>query len=533
MDSKKYKVLLTAFIVIGILLFLPACSPEPDTGYKYYDIYGWVTEYNSGDPIKDAFVYIAGQTAYTDETGYYHISNIPEGVHTWRVSADGYQGYSETIEVSSDLKVSIKLFPIGDGNVSGKVTVNNNTGYQRVDVSTASTSNNGSAVIFNKSSDGIQYKENEILVKYKNEVSTLSTNSLENNNGVQIMGTRELPDGKVKHYRIPEDKTVSEMVDYYNNLPEVEWAQPNYIYHISAIPDDEYYIYEQRGHIITNLEAAWDVEKGDNSVTVAVVDSGIIPDHPDLAGNLVPGHDFVDDDNDPTDKTPESNSGSHGTHVAGIIGAVTNNGTGVAGVNWDVNILPVRVMGTDGSGFTDVIADGIRYAVNNNVDIINLSLGVDPSRLENGSDPYMDDAINYAVNNGVIVIAAAGNGGSDSIGDSYVDYPANMDSTIAVGAVDFNKDIASFSNYGQNLDLVAPGVGIYSTWGYYDGYNYETISDYYNMSGTSMATPYVSGIAALLLANGVPSYEVRNRLTSTAVDLGGYGMGSVLWIWVG
>jgi serine protease len=244
---------------------------------------------------------------------------------------------------------------------------------------------------------------------------------------------------------------------------------------------------------------------------VAVIDSGIIPNHEDLSANikLTEGKDFIDDDTNPID---ESTDYSHGNHVSGIIGAVSNNNTGMTGVNSNVEIVPIRVFDTNGITQTATdIAEAINYAIEKNVDIINMSFG--------GTQSFtMHEPIINAYNEGIILIAAAGNDGFD------VFYPAKFPETIAVGATDINNNITSYSNTGFELDLVAPGGtsinGILST-----NLN-ETNNMYAQMYGTSMATPYVSGVASLLLSNGVSPSQIRDRLTSTAVDLGPLGKDS-------
>ncbi|MCF8001704.1 MAG: S8 family serine peptidase [Halanaerobiales bacterium] len=317
------------------------------------------------------------------------------------------------------------------------------------------------------------------------------------------------------------------MIDKFNQKEEVKWSEPNYIYHTLAQPNDPDYR-DQWGHITTNLEAAWDIQKGNSSVTVAVVDSGVIPSHPDLANNLLQGADFVGGSNENPvedynatnyDPTDENEDGSHGTHVSGIIGAVTDNSEGVAGVNWKVDILPVRVLGADETGTNWDIAEGIYYAIDQGTDVINLSLGRDGTQ---SSSSLETEALNYANQHGVITFAASGNAGT-----TPVEYPAQYDSTVAVGATNINNQVTSYSNYGPNLDLVAPGgtyndpdvpTSIYSTWGYYN--SGDPVSDYKGIKGSSMATPYASGIAALLIADGVSGvYNIKDRMTSTAVDL--------------
>ena len=417
--------------------------------------------------------------------------------------------------------------------IEGQINV-----YNRMDNSVQSSSVNLSNEEKQVKNNNVStsYKENEIIIKYKSTVSIQSAKSIEKNNSLSKMSQMKNR-RDIALYKIPKDKTVPQMVDKFKKQENVEWVEPNYIYKAMEVPDDPDYD-KQWGHIQMNLELAWDVEKGSNSVKVAVVDTGIIPDHPDLKGNLSdkgvdfvgganeePVNDYNKTDNDPTDETPyapndPSLNGSHGTHVAGIIGAVANNTEeGIVGVNWNVDILPVRVLGADGTGTTWDIAEGIYYAVDQGVDIINLSLGG-----SNGNE-YYKEALEYAYNEGVIVFAASGNSG-----DSEIIYPAKYESTVAVGSINSNYKKSSFSNYGSKLDLVAPGginsygKGIYSTWGYYDSNNDNAESDYTYKSGTSMATPYASGVAALLIANGVTGVEnIKERMTSTAIDLGKKG----------
>lgn len=226
---------------------------------------------------------------------------------------------------------------------------------------------------------------------------------------------------------------------------------------------------------------------------VAVIDSGVDLDHPDLAGVLLPGYDVVDGD------TVADDVNGHGTHVAGIVGAVAGNGVGGAGVAQGVRVLPVRVLGRDGGGSGADVAAGIRWAVDRGATVLNLSLGSpDDSSL-------LSNAVSYALDKGVTVVAAAGNEGS-----AAPMWPAAQPGVLAVGAVAEDGTLATFSNRGPHVSLVAPGVGIVSTL---------PGGQYGSMSGTSMATPFVAGAAAVLRTSSTPS-EVAQRLTSTAVDAG-------------
>ncbi len=245
---------------------------------------------------------------------------------------------------------------------------------------------------------------------------------------------------------------------------------------------------------------AFDVTMGTTAVTVAVLDTGLDKSHPDI-GNYLQGWDFSNNDNNPED----GSQCGHGTHVAGTVGAIADNGIGVAGVA-QTTILPVKVLeyvnplyGCSGS-FAD-IANGITYAADQGADIISMSLGCFGC-----SDQSTIDAIDYATAAGSLVIVAAGNDGANSLG-----FPASAANAMSVAAHDSNGNKASFSNYGAGLDITGPGVGITSTTG----------GGYATWDGTSMATPHVSGVAALVLATGsyTPS-QLRDHLKATASDLG-------------
>jgi len=248
------------------------------------------------------------------------------------------------------------------------------------------------------------------------------------------------------------------------------------------------------------------------------VDSLSFQQAPDLVNsNFVAGYDFIDDDPHPNDDD------SHGTHVAGTIAQSTNNSLGVAGIAFNTSIMPVKVLGPAG-GTNQQVADGIYYAADNGADIINMSLG--------GPSPSqtLEDAVAYAYNNGVTVIAACGNSNT-----SFCDYPAAYDDyVIAVGATQYDESRAPYSNYGSSLDLVAPGgnIGLDQNGdGFVDGVLQNTFGNtlqdwnYYFFQGTSMATPHVSVVAALLLSQNssrTPD-DIKNILQSTVEDKGATG----------
>jgi serine protease len=265
------------------------------------------------------------------------------------------------------------------------------------------------------------------------------------------------------------------------------------------------------------MEEAWDLADG-AGVIVAVIDTGVAH-HPnsgqdDLANtSFVDGYDFVNGDPDPTDDH------GHGTHVTGTIAQSTNNSRGVAGVAYNCSIMPIKVLNSAGSGTDAGVADGILFAANNGAQVINMSLG--------GSAPSttLENAVAYAYNQGVTIICASGNDGL-----SQVSYPAAYDDyCIAVGATTYNEGVAYYSNGGSSLDLTAPGGNNYQDLngdGYADGVLQQTFSvdwfggitwAYYFKQGTSMAAPHVSGVAALVISNGVATSPAGVRIVLSSI----------------
>ncbi len=249
---------------------------------------------------------------------------------------------------------------------------------------------------------------------------------------------------------------------------------------------------------------AWDFTLGDPNVVIAILDTGVNTSHPEFAGRILPGYDFINNDTDPSDDN------GHGTHVAGTAAAGTNNSIGNVGICGGCSILPVKILSNTGSGLWSQVAAGIVFAADNGADVINLSLG--------GYTPSstMQAAITYAQEKGVLVIAAAGN---DHRSDNF--YPAAFDNVMGVGATDNHDVIWPLSNYGSYVDVVAPGVTIFNTFN--DMNNYY--SGYALYSGTSMASPHVAGLAGLLFSQNQnrTAEQVANLITSTAKDLGAPG----------
>jgi subtilisin family serine protease len=301
---------------------------------------------------------------------------------------------------------------------------------------------------------------------------------------------------------------------------ELEYCEPNREYRTTALPNESANSKElfERQWGIDKISApdAWNKSTGSKNVTVAIIDTGVDYNHPDLSANMwknsgeIPANGIDDDGNGVVDDVfgfnaintsgdPMDDHG-HGTHVAGTVGAVGNNGLGVAGVAWNVKLMAVKFLGASGGGTTFQATAAINYAVEMGADIINASWGA------SSSSSILADAVKDAVDAGVLFVAAAGNSGLNT--DQKAHYPSGYDypGVIAVGASDSSDGLASFSNYGSNtVDIAAPGVGIISTF---------TGGRYASLSGTSMASPQVAGAAAVIKAfdGGLTHLEIKSRI---------------------
>jgi len=332
------------------------------------------------------------------------------------------------------------------------------------------------------------------------------------------------------------------------NFDGIEYIQPNYLNKMFLYPNDTEFPAQQVDLDNCNIPPSWDYTVGNEQIIVSIIDSGLHFDHPDLQNNVfinqneipddgidndnngyiddVRGWDFVDapelssmalgdylqQDNDPTDEL------NHGTHIAGIISADSNNETGISGISWNSKLLIIRSgFKTIDGGYLqdDDAAAGIIYAADMGADVINLSWG------DTNYSQIIADACFYAYNKGSIIVAAAGNEGATV--EHQVVYPAKLSTTLAIGAVDRYKNLASFSSYGPQMDIVAPGQQILST------FDITEEDMYKEQSGTSMAAPFVCGAIALLLSvePGQSFSEVRGRLISSADDLGEIGFDNV------
>lgn len=333
-----------------------------------------------------------------------------------------------------------------------------------------------------------------------------------------------------------EDRSVAEVIALLKRDGRVRSASPNYIVQGLRTPNDPRYP-EQWHYPQISLPAAWDLTAGAEDRVVAIVDSGIDIAHPDLAARVVPGYDFV------LNTTAMSDPDGHGTHVAGTVGADTDNGVGVAGVDWNARLMPVRVLGETGSGTTANVIRGILFAaglcVSNSVgervcpkqqaQVINLSLGPPNPQCQVMPPPEERHAISWAIANGSSVVAAAGND------NCHVPAgPAAVPGAIAVAATGRANTRAPYSNWGPEIWIAAPG-GDQSGGILTNGVLSTTPGNTYSwFEGTSMAAPHVAGVVSLMLAanQDLTPWLVKQLLRDTATDLGtpgwdpefGYGL---------
>jgi thermitase len=369
---------------------------------------------------------------------------------------------------------------------------------------------------------GPRYAADRVLVRFKPEVTDAYADGLLRSYGFSSI--RLIPRIGVYSVRTSPGSSVTETLAMLRRNGDIEQARPDYRARLADTPNDTYFARYQynlrnRGGNLDigpglQLQAtsgadikavpAWDAALGDPDVVIAILDSGVDRTHPELAAKVLsPGRDFANDDDDATDDH------WHGTHVAGIAAADTNNAEGIAGVARNCKILPVKVAGSDGTGYYSWIIDGIVWAVDQGADVINLSMGGDID------DPFLEDACAYAFDRGVVVVASAGNeyGGP-------VLYPAAYDSyVLAVAATDYSDQPADFSSAGPQVDVAAPGVYILGPapqW-----YVGKGNLPYLFASGTSQAAPHVSGMAALIksLKPDLKPADVMKIIRYTADDV--------------
>ncbi|MGB7295083.1 MAG: S8 family peptidase [Candidatus Aminicenantales bacterium] len=376
--------------------------------------------------------------------------------------------------------------------------------------------------------EGPRFVPGQVLIRFK---PSLGTQLIEGTLALYGAETiKRIPPLNIYQVRIHAGISVEEMTSALSRNPDVESACPNYIVRITVTPNDTLFRYQYalnntgqdfgapgsptgKAKADIRATAGWEETNGDAATIIAVIDTGIDFGHPELKNKIVSGgRDFCNDDWDATDDQ------GHGTFVAGIAAADTNNDEGMAGVAWNCKILPVKVIGADGFGeYIDVI-DGIIWAADNGAQVINLSLGlldVEPP------DESLRDALRYAYEKEVVVVAAAGNYGAGTGTDNpAVQYPAAYDAyCLAVAATDYNDNRTSWSCFGPEVDVAAPGdlvLSIVPTWYWGPDYLPYAFGD-----GTSASAPHVAGLAALIksLKPWLSVDDIMNVIRFSADDI--------------
>ncbi|QGR00071.1 peptidase S8 [Paenibacillus psychroresistens] len=343
------------------------------------------------------------------------------------------------------------------------------------------------------------YHKNQVVVKFKKQPTASQLQQIKN----EIKSTKIK---KLGYTYVFQSATMDakQLMAYFKKW-NIEYVEPHYLYltnenpaTIPSVnePNDLLYSKYQWNLPIIETAIGWGVGKGSENVIVAVVDTGADLDHPDLQGRLKPGYNVIDPASPPMDDV------GHGTHVAGVISALVNNGEGVAGMTWYNPVMPVKVLDETGAGNTYNVAQGIIWAADHGAKVINMSLG-------NYADAnFLHDAIKYAFDKDIVLIAASGNDNTEEPG-----YPAAYPEVLAVAASDNAKKKATFSNFGNYIGVAAPGVNIPSTYPH---------NQYAALSGTSMASPHVTALAALIRSINpkLKNTEVMEIMRRTAEDLG-------------
>jgi thermitase len=342
------------------------------------------------------------------------------------------------------------------------------------------------------------YESGRVIVKFQPVTPRILKEKVFRDYGLAAYEELRIPDTYV--LKVPSSR-VQEFITRFSKNLLVSYVEEDFKAFALETPNDPLFP-NQWGLTKIETPEAWSLTHGSSAVDIAVIDTGIDGTHPDLSLKIVASVNCTISSSCPSQSPVDANG--HGSHVAGIASALTNNMVGVAGTSWEGRLMSVKALDDAGSGYYSWIANAIYWAANNGAEVINLSLG------GTSSSTTLRDAVDYAWRKGIVVAAAAGNSGN-----KRAFYPAYYANAIAVAASDQNDNKANFSTYGSWVDVAAPGVSIVSS---YKG-------DYSYLSGTSMATPYVAGLAALLFGQnpGWNNSQVRNRIESTSDIIPGTG----------
>lgn len=350
--------------------------------------------------------------------------------------------------------------------------------------------------------DVSHYRKNEVVVRFATEPSKTDWATIRKE--AAITTVRKLG---YTHVVRSSKRSTEELMSYFHNKWSVAYVEPHYFYltneqQTASAPNDTLYRKYQWNFPMIRAQQGWSIARGAPGVIIAVLDTGVQTDHPDLRGRLVRGTNLVDPGNAVTDDV------GHGTHVAGIIAAKVNNKVGVAGLSWYNRIMPVKVLDASGSGSTASVAEGIIYATDHGAKVINMSLG------NYAQSKFLHDAVRYAADHDVVLIAASGNDATKRPG-----FPAAYPEVLAVASVDRDGHHSEFSNYGKYIDVAAPGASIASTF---------TDSGYAALSGTSMASPHVAALAGLIRSVNpkLKRMQVMQLIRKSATDRGKRGKDS-------
>ena len=363
------------------------------------------------------------------------------------------------------------------------------------------------AVSLQKDSSGsskhrpVEYRPDELLVRFRPDLEPEQIEAINGLNGATAI--KRIPAINMYQLKLPDGSDLPAVQKTYQDSPLVEKVEPNIVLRLPQVTPDDKYFGDQWGLQKVMVPEAWTITTGSPSVIVAILDTGVDANHPDLVHRIVDGYDIVHQQAG----IPEDDQG-HGTQMAGIIASEGQNGIGMSGVNWNGMVMPVKVLDGNGTGTAADVAEGLIYAADHGVQVVNMSFG------GYGYSEMLNDAIQYAHQRNVVLVAGAGNDNTD-----VPAYPAAYPNVLAVTATGPQDEKWPAANFGSHVAVAAPGVSILTT-AVNGGYLYGT--------GTSHAAAMVSGVAALLKAKDTRyiNVEIDKLLQTSADDLGAKGRDS-------